>query len=384
MKTVAQQFAIAPEKRDLDWIKSALQTAIALEHATLSPYVAATYSLTVQNFTAYNLIRSIAMEEMVHMASACNILAALGGVPQIKNLKPVYPSNGLPGGAEPDLYVCIAQLSEPQLLNFMRLEAPKALIDPQFQSETYPSIGTLYAGIRQAIVDNGDAIAAAVKAGGKKPNQVGDNIGFGTIDPTDPDPLKSILAAIDAITSQGEGLINNVLHAGGGSESEESHYARFAQIYYGHQLSPAHGRAHPTRETIKDYFKGYAIPFPEVTNFLAVPKDGYAAILALDPDRAAVEKDLGAFDQAYSQLLAGLDASWNGDPAKWWPTLGGAVELMAKLRVIGCFNVMKHKVPPAIVAQLPTLYPDEYAALKTYTRLDQPVVYGPRFLNLNA
>jgi hypothetical protein len=382
MKSVVQHIAVAAPKRDLDWIRSALQTAISLEHATMPPYIAATYSLVVQNYTAYNLLRSIAMEEMVHMAAACNILAAIGGVPQIKGLNPTYPSHGLPGGAEPDLYVCLAQISRPQLDNFMRLEAPMVLIDPKHRQGTYPSISTFYAAIRRAIEDNAGAVSAAVKAGNKKVNQVGDNIGFSTISQTD--NVDSILAAIDSITAQGEGLLKTVLYANGASEAEESHYARFAQIYYGRQLSDAHGGAQPTLQTIQDYFKGHDIPWPEVTNTLMVPADGYAKLLAVDPAGPAVEKDLLLFDQTYTNLLAGLDASWNGDPAKWWPTLGGAVELMAKLRVFGCFNVMHHVVPPAAIAQLQKLYGEEYEALRTYTRLDQPVVYGPRFRNLNA
>ena len=298
MTGVLQHFAVAAPKRDLDWIRSALQTAISLEHATMPPYVAATYSLVVQNFTAYNLLRSIAMEEMVHMAAACNILAALGGVPQIKGLSPAYPSNGLPGGAEPDLYVCLAQISKRQLENFMRLEAPMVLIDPKHSHETYPSISTFYAAIRQAIVDNSDAVRAAVKAGNKKVNQVGDNIGFSTIQWSErADSLKSILDAIDSITAQGEGLVKTVLYAGGASEAEESHYARFAQVYYGRQLSRAHGGAQPTRQTIQDYFKGHEIPWPDVTNTLMVPADGYAKLLAVDPNGAAVLKDLRLFDQ---------------------------------------------------------------------------------------
>lgn len=383
MKTVQQYIATAPEKRDLDWIKSALQTAISLEHATLPLYVAATYSLEVQSFTAYNLLRSVAMEEMVHMAAVCNILAAIGSTPVIKTLKPAYPSHGLPGGAEPDLFVCLAPLSRAQLQNFMRLEAPLSLIDPKYAHEQYPSIANFYAAIRAAIVDNKDAVCAAIKAGGKS-NQVGDNIGFSTVVWSDPDScMKQILAAIDMITSQGEGTSKSTFHTGRRSEAEESHYARFAQIFYGRQLTYPGPTAEPTLGTLKDYFTGFDIPFPTVTNTLVVPADGYAKLLAQDPNKDAVAKDLAQFDTFYSQMLGNLDASWNGDPAKWWPTLGAAVDGMAKLRVFSCFTIMKHEVPQGLVAQLATLYPDEYEMMKTYTQLGKPVFYGPRFLNTN-
>jgi hypothetical protein len=57
---------------------------------------------------------------------------------------------------------------------------------------------------------------------------------------------------------------------------------------------------------------------------------------------------------------------------------------MGELRVLGCFNIMKYEVPAKVVAQLKTLYPNEYADLAAYTDLSAPVFYGPRFRNLNA
>lgn len=383
MMGVTHHIAVPAPKRDLAWIKSALQLAIELEHATMPPYIAATYSLKVQNFTAYNLMRSVAMEEMVHMAAACNILAALGGTPRIKTLSPTYPSQGLPGGAEPELFVCLAALSKNQLANFMRLEAPMSLVDPKTAGGEYPSISTFYDALRAAIVDNADAVRQAVKAGGKS-NQVGDNIGFSVIAASAGDPVTSILKAIDSVTAQGEGVPHGRLHAGPESEKEDSHYARFAQLYFGKQLSVPPGSDDPTPETLSAFFQGYDIPFPEVVNTLTVTLDGYEKVLAVDPDRAAAEKDLLAFDQAYTDMMAGLDDAWNGDPTKWWPTLGQSVTLMAKLRVLGCFNVMRHQVPAAAIKNLQSMYPAEFDGLARYTRLDQPVFYGPRFRNLNA
>src|SRR4051794_5380454 len=104
--------------RDLSWIRGALQTAIALEHSTMPLYSAAMYSLEVQNYPSYNTIRSVLMEEMLHMAAACNILAALGGTPRISTLDPGFPTTGLPGQVAPDLRVVLARLSPRQLRTF--------------------------------------------------------------------------------------------------------------------------------------------------------------------------------------------------------------------------------------------------------------------------
>src|SRR5688500_11006057 len=151
------------EQRDLEWLKGALQTAIAIEHSTLPIYLSAMFSLRVQNFTAYNIIRSVIMEEMVHMSIACNTLAAIGGTPRIRDLDPHFPSQGLPGEVEPDTHVRLAKLSKEQLKMFMRIEAPEFLLSDEQQHEAYPSIADFYGAVVQAIEGNADAIREAIK-----------------------------------------------------------------------------------------------------------------------------------------------------------------------------------------------------------------------------
>lgn len=383
MTRLSDHLGVPPEQRDMAWLLSALQSAVALEHATLPLYLSAMFSLQVQGYTVYNLLRSVVMEEMVHMAIACNILAALGGTPQIKALDPKFPSDGLPGGAEPDLHVVLAKVSKKQIKNFMRLEVPAFLLDPKYQHESYPTIANLYAAIRGAIESNADACRAALKKGGTS-SQVGDDIGFTTITYTEgQDPLPQLYDALDEIVLQGEGSPSHTLHADK-FEGEESHYAKYAEIYYGRRYSKPQGRVPLTRETEHEYFQGYPIFPPDVVNVLTVPADGYEAALKADPDGATVEAAMAKFDQAYTGIMSDLDLMWNGPAAQEWPTFGQAVGAMGELRVLGCFNIMKYQVPQSVVAQLRTLYPNDYADLAAYTDLDQPVFYGPRYRNLNA
>jgi hypothetical protein len=368
--------------RDLAWIKQALQSTIELEYATLPVYLSAMFSLEVQNYTVYNTIRSVAMEEMVHMAIAANMLAALGGSPQIKNIQIAFPVTGLPGGAEPDLRVGLAQYSKPQLESFLRIETPQSLLRGH-RDEEYPTIARLYKSIRDAIVANADAVRAAVQAGGPA-NQVGDDIGFTTITyQPEVDPVDTLCAAVDEILEQGEGASAGSLITTTAFESEESHYAKFAQLYYGaHYQDPVPPvELSPATEAL--YFKGRAIGWPEVVNTLAVPTDDYAKLLALDPNAAAVTKDLEAFDNAFSSILSSLDGAWNGPSAVAWKTLGAAVHSMVDLRVLSCFNIMRYQIPSDLVAKLPELYPDEIERLRDYTDLTKPVFYGPRFVNTN-
>ena len=369
--------------RDLDWIRSQLQLAVELECSTLPLYLAALFSLEVQNYTAYNQIRSVAMEEMVHMAIAANMLSALGGSPRIKGIKLAFPAQGLAGGVEPDLRVGLAKLSMPQLVNFLRIEEPAFLLEQRQRDAAYPTIASFYREIRNAIQANADAVRAAVQRGGPS-NQVGDDIGFMVIKATaGGDSVGQLLSGLDEILEQGEGTSSATLLAGDGSEGELSHYAKFATLYYGRDYQDV-SVTEITPETEPLFFRGRPLHWPKVINTLAVPSDGYAKLLALDPASAAVAKDLTAFDSAYSGILAGLDVAWNGPADGAWKTLGGTVDVMMHMRVLSCFNIIRHEVPGALVAQLGALYPDEAAFLSTYTDASQPVFYGPRFANTNV
>lgn len=367
---------------DLNWIKQQLQLAIELEFSTVPLYLSSMLSLEVQNYTVYNVLRSVVMEEMVHMAIAANILAAIGGAPQIKNIKIPYPVQGLPSGAEPDLHVGLAALSKPQLKNFMRIETPAFLLSGMDRPETYPTIAVFYSEIREAIKHNRKAVSTAVATGGLA-YQVGDDIGFKTIDQNDPNPVGTILKAIDEILEQGEGAGAENLVTSREYEYEESHYARFAEVYYGRMYRKPAPKTKLTAQTEHLFFKGARVGWPVVINTLAVPSDGYTKILAEDPQGADATKELMAFDKTFTDILGGLDAAWNASLSKGdrWKTLGGAVDNMMKLRVFSCFTFMRRQIPVQIVDRLAELYPAEYPHLQTYTDLTRPVYYGPRFLN---
>jgi hypothetical protein len=372
------------QNRDLAWIKKALQSAIELEYSTLPLYLSSMFSLEVQNYTAYNTIRSVAMEEMVHMAIVSNILAALGGTPSFKNIKVPFPTNGLPGGAEPDLRIGLAPYSKNQLENFMRIEIPQFLLDDLKLPEEYPTIAVFYNDIKAAILANADDVRAAVQKGGTS-NQVGDDIGFSTfIYQEGIDTIKMLCDGIDEILEQGEGASTGDLITETSFESEESHYAKFAALYYGATYQKPEAIDKITKANEKEFFKGRAIGAPVVVNTLSVPADGYAKILASDPNGVAVSAALTSFDTAFSTMLSTLDTVWNGPAPTSWKSLGAAVHGMVDFRVLSCFNIMRSQIPADIISRLPELYPDEFTFMSTYTDLSKPVFYGPRFINTNV
>lgn len=409
------------ERRDLQWIKAQLQNAIELEFSTLPLYLSSMFSLQVQNYSAYNIVRSVAMEEMVHMAIAANLLAAIGGTPAIRNINIPYPTHGLPGGAEPDLFVGITQFSKPQLKNFMRIEKPGFLIDQLQREETYPTIGKFYQDIKNALQANRSEVAEANKqatdpANTQSSKQVPDSIGLPKfIYNKDIDPVDMLCAGIDEIMEQGEGTQTDSIVTNASFEYEESHYAKFASLFYGCAYrDPGDGQV-LSNENEAEFFKGPAIGWPEVTNILALPSDGYAKILALDPNGTdstsgtSVGAQLDAFDTAFSNMMMTLDLVWNPTHAGTWnpisPSankminyavfqntahlqesvkgLGTAVHGMMDFRVFTSFNINKQQIPDTIIQQLPSLYPDEFDYLNEFTDLSKPVFYGPRFRNNN-
>ena len=57
-----------------------LQNAIEIEFATLPPYLTTLYSIADGcNVEIYNLLRSVVIQEMLHLVQAANILIAIGG-----------------------------------------------------------------------------------------------------------------------------------------------------------------------------------------------------------------------------------------------------------------------------------------------------------------
>src|SRR5690242_9120195 len=72
----------------------ALQAALQLEQATLPPYLYAFYSLDPEkNTTIAELLQSVFMEEMLHIALVANLLNAAGGQPVLASFDtaPKYP-----------------------------------------------------------------------------------------------------------------------------------------------------------------------------------------------------------------------------------------------------------------------------------------------------
>ena len=65
---------------DIDGLHRHLHAAMQLEHATIPPYLTALYSIHPgTNAAATQIVRAVAVEEMLHLTLAANVLNAVAG-----------------------------------------------------------------------------------------------------------------------------------------------------------------------------------------------------------------------------------------------------------------------------------------------------------------
>jgi hypothetical protein len=298
-------------------LRVALQQAIELEHSTIPPYLCALYSIRQgTNVEVSTLIRSIVIEEMLHMALAANLLISIGGFPQIGGPRfvPLYPGP-LPGGLREGLIVRLRRCSIDQVRDvFMSIEQPTLSrepvdghVDPLDPLERARStIGWFYDEIDRSLVR---LSAAGEITFGHTERQVTSWTGPGRLFAIA--TLDDARAAIREITEQGEGTAP--LRPGDG-DRELAHYYKFSEIVAGRRIV----------RTVDGFsYDGEPIPFdpagvwpmmddPDITRF---PAGSRAAILSAQ------------FATTYQALLDALNRTFNGDPGH----LGAAVGLMFSL-----------------------------------------------------
>ncbi len=296
-------------------LREALQTAVELEHATIPTYLYALYSIEPgTNAEIASLLLSIVIEEMMHMALACNILNAIGGAPEIDKpgFIPTYPGH-LPGAVEESLIVPLSPLTQDLVLKvFMVIEEPELPFNfPGVAPAPLGlTIGKFYGAIAEhlELADPGIFIADHSK-------QV--TLGKDVVAVTD---LPSALAAIDKIVEQGEGTSQLPTDP----EGEIAHYYRFAEIHHERQLivnAAAPPNAPPDERFI---FAGAPIPFEADHIRALVSNPSEHPYAPGSPAAAADEK----FNLTYTGLLELLHSVFNGEPAG----IGSAIGIMESLK----------------------------------------------------
>jgi ferritin-like protein len=313
-----------------DRLKEFLQAAVELEMSTIPPYLCALYSIwPMTNDEATLVVRSVVVEEMLHMVLAANMLNAIGGEPHVTgNHVPRYPHE-LPSGVTLHLLPF-----SPEVIDaFMKVENPEHPHSPieadhplmagrkhqHHQARSAhtaggfnpTSIGEFYHEIIRELE------AAAVEIGeqalfcGDTSRQVGREYyyaaGGRSILIHD---MASARGALNEIVEQGEGDMGSMYD----DDGDLAHFYRLKQIKHGHSYLRTDDRGDPTGPPVE---VDYASVFPMVAN----PRGA-------DYTDPALQAASAAANRAWSQLLLQIEAAFNGKPEALLP----AVHSMFKLR----------------------------------------------------
>lgn len=302
---------------NVESVRIIVQQAIDVEFATLPPYLYSLMSIQEgKNPRAISLIKSIALEEMVHMCLACNILNAIGGSPKINT--PTFPGP-LPGDIGDDdgkpLIVHLYPFSQQAMEQGMAIEEP--VDPPEFPNLKSSAVGDERITIGE-FYERLDKLLKALPADAWQANrnQVDDRQFFqGQIFAVN--CYDDANRAINEIVSEGEGAPGdrNPLDL----NNELAHYYRFEELYRDQVLVK-------TGDGVDDYAWGEslgvdwdgvypAISDPESYDFSKESKDAQAAQLACN--------------SAFSDMVDHLQAAFNSNDGE----LGNGVQSMFDIRM---------------------------------------------------
>jgi hypothetical protein len=303
----------------------ALQQAIELEHATIPPYLCALYSIKPgRNAEIASLLRSIVVEEMLHMALICNLFVSIGGSPKMDHagFVPIYPGP-LPAGLRGGLNVHLRRCSIMQIRDcFLQIEAPEATREPVAEAirrddpldTSLFTIGWFYDEIDRALVRlsrEGQITFGHPERQVSKWTSTGKLYVIRSLDDAQ--------AAIREIKRQGEGA--GPLDPGSGAPHELSHYYKFSEIVEGRRLVPtANGYAYAGERVILD--EDGIWPMMDDPDIARFPENSQARLFSEQ------------FAVAYRALLRGLHRAFNGEPDFFAQSVGLMYSLDLAARVL--------------------------------------------------
>lgn len=297
-------------------IQEKLQMAIELEWSTIPPYLTAYYSLRPEkNREAASLIKSVFMEEMLHMVLAANVLTATGGGAQIgPETCPSYPLRLEFKGqqfADRQFDIHLAAFSPQSIEAFLQIELPEELHRPPaaFVENLViegSTIGEFYRGLKRDLenlcTEAGEGFVFTGKFEHQVPPHSYWSAGGGIIQVTD---LKTALKALDLIVDQGEGASGTTNALGSGyfrNPSDVAHYFRFNEIK---QQRLYRASDHPSDAPSGDEFAvDYFAIHPIKTDCRPADFEG-------DPKLSELNN---RFNRTYSLMLQEIGEAFNGNP----------------------------------------------------------------------
>lgn len=296
---------------DLEALHTHLQYAVDLEFWTIPFYMASLYSIKDQTSDAYQLIQSVAYQEMLHVQLAANIANAFGLSPSFE--APTYAGQTIPhldfalDTPNPTEkftpYTAeIGPLDEAHINAMLLIEYPEwdgghtPDLDPT--AKTYGSIGEFYDALQAGVIELADHIVGGRRQVGFFERYYAD-FPDQTIDLDGRKGLPQALRLINAIREQGEGQTDGTL-----------------------DIPPAFRNTADDIDPAWQHYKKFtdvkALGLPETFTGVADPEPGSRGAKA---QRILVER-FTAFRGLCAALFAGEDPPGFG---ALMPTVGGAI-----------------------------------------------------------
>lgn len=320
------------EKAELE---NMLQKAILFELSTIPVYMTALISIKPgTNLVAANLIRSVMMEEMLHMTLAGNILTSIGGKMVIgADHIPSYPLSLEFNGQrfkDREFEVNLAPMTRSNIETFTRIELPDGWEDSEQELSAIPEIdvpgytvGQFYKLLEYKLITLCEKYGEPKVFIGKSHHQINLNYYWsGGGKPIKISSLSEAKEAIEVIMTQGEGTSRSIYD---GDEfyfdqrNEVAHFFRFREILFGRYYQ--HGDDPHAPPTGDQFEVDYKQVYPVKVN--AVSSD-----YKHDPQMSSLNQD---FNRKYSTMLRLITEAFNGSPDALYTAILNSMHNMASI-----------------------------------------------------
>lgn len=311
--------------RTIEELRRYLQAAIEVEHLTIPVYMTGMYTIHPgANSEAYYAIRSVLVEEMLHMTLAANLLNAVGGKPKVADPEFIgeYPVH-LPMSSGDLPKIGLRHFSPDALKTFLAIEEPRSFHLGVEDGSGWTSIGQFYMAIAQGLFDLVAEHGETHVFSGDRRKQVGPehfyNSGGEVFEITN---TETALKAIAVISEQGEGAPGSIWDNDDiffGQERQPAHYFRFNEI--------AKGRRYTLTDQPTDSPSGSSMAV-DWAGAYKIKGESKVADYERYKDKSAVYEKAVEFNNTYALLLFCLHTAFNGEPS----TMGLAVPFMLEMR----------------------------------------------------
>lgn len=311
--------------KDVAHLKQCLLTALKLELSTIPPYLCGLYTIKEgSNVEAAALIRSVVVEEMLHMILVANILNAITDSKtlkkdeklfNVKNIIADYPTV-LPGNIAPEVpagappfKVHLLKFSKEAIDEFSTIERPSDPNSPITNPTEFDSIGQFYQAIRYGLERLNKESKGKLFCGDPK-RQVTPEHYYGSGGKIiKVENYDDAVQAIEEIVGQGEGIDGTIAtdQVMFGENIEYAHYFKFQEINYGRMYSANDTNFQMPIRSIPTG-KPFQVSWSSVYNMKANPKmEDYKH----NPELLQKATD---FNKTYVTLLNNINDAVSGEP----------------------------------------------------------------------